>query len=80
MMVRDGASRHLTMRTALLFAVIVLAAVGTWAQRPSVLIQPPRYVPISRAMVGEQLCLAESHARTTQEATAHALRCAVRFR
>jgi hypothetical protein len=68
------------MKTALLLALIVLAVDGAWAQRPSVLIQPPRWVPISRAMVREQLCLTESRARSTQEATAWALRCNLRFR
>jgi hypothetical protein len=68
------------MRAALLLALVMLAAGGAWAQRPSVLIQPPRYVPISPAMVREQLCNVESRARTTQDATAHALRCNLRFR
>lgn len=68
------------MRGALLLALFVLAAGGAWAQRPSVFIQPPRWVPISRAMKLEQLCIVESRARTTQEATAHALRCNLRFR
>jgi hypothetical protein len=80
MMVRDGAARLLTMRTALLLALALLAIDGAWAQRPSVLIQPPRWVPISRAMVREQLCLTQSRARTTQEASAHALRCNLRLR
>jgi hypothetical protein len=68
------------MRAALLIALVGLAAGGAWAQRPSVLIQPPRYVPISRAMKLEQLCNVESRARTTREATANALRCALRLR
>jgi hypothetical protein len=68
------------MRAALLLALVGLAASGAWAQRPSVLIQPPRWVPISRAMKLEQLCLVESQARTTREATADALRCALRLR
>lgn len=68
------------MKTALLLALTLLAIDGAWAQRPSVLIQPPRWVPISRAMKLEQLCLAESHASATQEATAWALRCNLRFR
>ena len=51
-----------------------------WLLVSAVLIQPPHYVPVSRAMVREQLCLTESRARTTQEATAWALRCSLRFR
>lgn len=67
------------MRWGLLGLIAALAVGGAWAQPPSVFIQPPRYVPIPHAMVREQLCLVESRARTTQEATAYALRCAERY-
>lgn len=67
------------MRIALLIALAILATTGAWAQRPSVFIQPARWVPISRAMTLRELCRAESHARTIREATAHDLRCELRF-
>lgn len=59
------------MRAALTVLLGVLVVFGPWRQRD---------VPISRAQVREQLCLTESRAHTTQEATAHALRCNLRFR
>jgi hypothetical protein len=67
------------MRAALLVFLALLVAGGAWARRP-VFIAPAHHVAISRAMVREQLCDLESHARSIQEATAHALRCALRFR
>lgn len=67
------------MRGALLLFLALLAIVPAEARR-EIFIQPAGEVSISRAMKREQLCLVESRARTTHEATAHALRCSLRYR
>lgn len=51
-----------------------------WLLVSAVFIQPPHYVPVSKAEIREQLCIVQSHARTTQEATAHYLSCNLRYR
>lgn len=67
------------MTRAIAFLLLALAAAPAQARR-AIFIQPPREVPVSRAMIAEQRCLARSRARTTQAATVHALDCALRFR
>lgn len=68
-------------KIAILIALLLLAAADVHArERVTVFIEPQREVPISRAMVAEQLCLLESTARTITEASAHALWCNLRHR
>lgn len=61
-------------------AVAGLLIISPATARRAIFIEPPRDVPVSRAMLAEQLCLTQSRARTTQEATAHALWCALKYR